>query len=249
MIVDVITIFPDLVSGALPYGIVRRALEGGRLEVRVHDLRQWGMGAHRQVDDAPYGGGGGMVLRPEPLFAAVEAVEAMDPPARTRRILLSPSGLRCDQALLGDLSRLPRLLLICGRYEGVDERVRADLVDDEVSIGDYVLSGGELPALVLIEGLTRLLPGALGDPHGAALDSFSGPALDWPAWTRPAEFRHLKVPEVLLSGDHARIDAWRRDRSRELTRERRPDLVAAAGSPVDGKMPGQGTDQRGRNEP
>ena len=230
MIVDVISIFPEMVRAALPFGIVRRSLEHGRLSVRVHDLRDWGVGRQRQVDDTPFGGGGGMVLRPEPLFAAVEAVETMHPASRCRRLLLSPQGPRCEQTDLRRLAGEERLLLLCGRYEGVDDRVRTDLVDEELSIGDYVLSGGELPALVLIEGVCRLLPGALGHPDGAAQDSFSDGLLDWPAWTRPATFRGLMVPDVLQSGHHAAIDKWRRDKKLELTRARRPDLLQKSGN-------------------
>jgi tRNA (guanine37-N1)-methyltransferase len=227
--VDVLTIFPDMVRDALPYGILRRALDSDLLSVTVHDLRTWGVGPSAQVDDTPFGGGGGMVLLPEPIFSAVEAIEAGDDPSRRHRVLLGPAGQRCRQEDLGRLAEMERLLLICGRYEGVDERVREHLVDEEISIGDYVLSGGELPALVLIEGLARLLPGALGDPDGARKDSFRDGRLDWPAWTRPATFRGLQAPEVLLSGDHGRIDKWRQEKSLELTRERRPDLLQKSG--------------------
>ena len=230
MNIDVISIFPEMIRAALPFGIVRRGLEAGRLSVRVHDLRDWGVGRHRQVDDTPFGGGGGMVLRPEPIFAAVEAVEALRPAGRCRRVLLSPQGRRCEQEDLGRLSRLDRLLLLCGRYEGIDDRVRTHLMDEELSIGDYVLSGGELPALVLIEGICRLLPGALGDAGGAAHDSFADGMLDWPAWTRPATFRGLTVPEVLQSGHHAEIAKWRRERKLEMTRKRRPDLLQKSGN-------------------
>jgi tRNA (guanine37-N1)-methyltransferase len=239
MIVDVVTIFPEMVESALPYGIVRRTLESGRLRVRVHDLREWGHGPHRQVDDAPFGGGGGMVLMPEPLFSAVEAVERLEPAARTHRILLSPRGDRCGQDDLARLAAEPRLLVICGRYEGVDERVREHLADEELSIGDYVLSGGELPALVIIEGVARLQPGALGDPRGADRDSFASGLLDWPQYTRPATFRGLSIPEVLLSGDHGKIAKWRQDKSLELTRQRRPDLLQKSGSGL----------ESGENEP
>ncbi len=227
--IDVVTIFPDLVRAALPFGILRRALERELVQVAAHDLRNWGVGAHRQVDDTPFGGGGGMVLMPGPLFEAVEAIEAGPPEGRRHRVLLSPRGRRCTQADFLRLAEHEQLLLICGRYEGVDERVREHLVDEEVSIGDYVLSGGELPALVLIEGMARLLPGALGDPQGAARDSFSGEGLDWPDWTRPATFRGLNAPEVLLSGDHERIAKWRKEKSLEMTLARRPDLLQKSG--------------------
>ncbi len=233
MIIDVVTIFPDLVRGALPYGIIRRAVESGRLEVRVHDLRRWGIGPHRQVDDAPFGGGGGMVLMPGPLYEAVEAIEAEAPAGRSHRVLLSPQGEPCTQQTLARLAGEERLLLLCGRYEGVDERVREGLADAEVSIGDYVLSGGELPALVLVEGVARLLPGALGDPEGAARDSFASGLLDWPHWTRPATFRGQGVPEVLLSGDHAAIAKWRQEKSLERTRRLRPDLLQKSGAKLE----------------
>ena len=240
MIIDVVTIFADLIRSVLPFGILGRAMQTGRLQLRVHDLRQWGIGPHRQVDDAPFGGGGGMVLMPEPLFQAVEAVEGMDPVARCRRILLSPRGRRCDQAHLRLLSQSERLLLLCGRYEGVDERVRERLVDEELSIGDYVLSGGEIPALVVIEGIARLLPGALGDPEAVAQDSFARRGLlDWPSWTRPATFRGLEVPDILLSGDHKKIAKWREKKSLELTRQCRPDLLQKSGEAL----------ESGKNEP
>ena len=227
--IDVLTIFPDMVRHALPYGILRRVQAAGKLVVEVHDLRQWGIGASRQVDDAPFGGGGGMVMRPEPIFDGVAAIETGAVPGRRWRVLLSPRGRRLQQADLARLADLERVLLICGRYEGVDERVCEHLVDEEISIGDYVLSGGELPALVLIEGLARLLPGALGDPLGASKDSFAAGSLDWPTWTRPATFKGLPVPEVLLLGDHMRIAKWRQDKSLELTKERRPDLLQKGG--------------------
>jgi len=227
--IDVLTIFPDMVCQALPYGILRRVQAAGKLTVAVHDLRQWGVGPSRQVDDTPFGGGGGMVLMPGPVFAGVAAVETGTSPGRRRRVLLSPRGRRLQQGDLARLAGLEKLLLICGRYEGVDERVCEELVDEEISIGDYVLSGGELPALVLIEGLARLLPGALGDPLGARKDSFAAGSLDWPQWTRPATFKGLRVPDVLLSGDHQRIAKWRQDKSLELTRTRRPDLLQKGG--------------------
>ncbi|MFQ5767821.1 MAG: tRNA (guanosine(37)-N1)-methyltransferase TrmD [Acidobacteriota bacterium] len=233
MIIDVITIFPEMIHAALPFGIVRRALERGLLEVRVHNLRDWGRGSQRQVDDRPFGGGGGMVLMPGPVFRAVEAVEPQANPSRARRILLSPKGRPCDQGMLRGLAGEKRLLLICGRYEGVDERVRGHLVDEDISLGDYVLSGGELPALVLIEGVARLLPGALGDSLGAAKDSFSSGHLDWPCFTRPAIFRQLPVPEVLLSGDHERIEKWRHSKSLELTAQHRPDLLQKCGKELE----------------
>ncbi|MFQ5719846.1 MAG: tRNA (guanosine(37)-N1)-methyltransferase TrmD [Acidobacteriota bacterium] len=235
MNIDVVSLFPEMVRAALPFGIVRRSLAAGRLTVHVHDLRAHGVGRHRQVDDAPFGGGGGMVLRPEPIFAAVEAIESAVPRRRRHRLLLTPRGHRCEQADLRRLARTDDLLIVCGRYEGVDERVRLHLADEDLSIGDYVLSGGELPALVLIEGICRLLPGALGDPEGAERESFEGDSLDWPAWTRPATFRGLSVPEVLQSGHHAQIQKWRQDKQLELTREARPDLLQKGGKGLETK--------------
>jgi tRNA (guanine37-N1)-methyltransferase len=194
--------------------------------VRLHDLRQFAEGRHRKVDDVPFGGGGGMVLMPGPLFAAVEAIRERHPVPSSRTILLSPQGTPYDQEHAKRLSSCDRLILICGRYEGVDERVREGLADEEISIGDYVLTGGELPAMVLVDSLTRLLPGALGDEEAARHDSFYEGVLDHPHYTRPAEFRGRKVPEVLLSGHHEQIAAWRRARALDSTARKRPDLLA-----------------------
>ncbi|HKQ97267.1 MAG TPA: tRNA (guanosine(37)-N1)-methyltransferase TrmD [Candidatus Polarisedimenticolia bacterium] len=225
MQIDVVTAFPGLVEGPLGFSIVRRAREAGLVEVRVHDLRDYTDDRHKKVDDTPYGGGGGMVLMPGPLFAAVEAIRGTTAAAGTRTILFCPQGRRYDQETAHRLSGYGRLILLCGRYEGVDERVREHLADESISIGDYVLTGGEIPALVLIDSITRLLPGALGDAEAARHDTFSEGMFDFPQYTRPADFRGHKVPEVLLSGDHARIEAWRRERALEKTARERPDLL------------------------
>ncbi|HEU4401556.1 MAG TPA: tRNA (guanosine(37)-N1)-methyltransferase TrmD [Candidatus Polarisedimenticolia bacterium] len=222
---DIITAFPGMFDGPLGHSIVRRARDGGLLEVRLHDLRDYSTDRHRKVDDVPYGGGGGMILLPAPLFAAVEAIRERHPAASSRTILLCPQGRRYDQETAKRLAGYGRIILICGRYEGVDERVREHLVDESISIGDYVLTGGEIPAMVLVDSVTRLLPGALGDEEAARRDSFYEDILDHPHYTRPAEFRGWKVPEVLLSGNHARIAAWRQARALEATERTRPDLL------------------------
>ncbi len=224
---DVLTLFPGIFSGPLDESIMRRARESGLVEVHVHDLRDWAADKHRTVDDYPFGGGAGMVMKPEPLFAAVEAVQALVEPAPTT-ILLTPQGRPLDRELVAELSASPRLLLICGRYEGVDERVREHLVDVEVSVGDVVLSGGELPALLLIDALARRVPGVLGSEDSLEEESFEGGLLEYPHYTRPAEFRGWEVPEVLLSGHHAEIARWRRRQSLLRTRDRRPDLLPRA---------------------
>jgi len=224
--VDVVTIFPAVLEPYLSEGMLGIAREKGLLEVHVHNLRDYASDRHRSVDDRPYGGGPGMVMMPGPIFAAVEDISARCEP-RPRLLLPSPQGRTFNQPLAAELAREPRLLLVCGRYEGYDERVRAGLSAEEVSIGDYVLTGGELPALVIIDSVARLLPGVLGHEDSARLDSF-GPdgALDYPQYTRPADFRGMKVPEVLLSGNHKAIADWRRQQSIERTRQRRPDILA-----------------------
>ncbi len=227
MRIDVLTIFPGIFSGPLDESILKRAREAKLIEIAVHDLREWATDRHRRVDDYTFGGGPGMVMKPEPLFAAVEAVKALhDAPATT--VLMTPQGERLDRELAADLASLPRLLLICGRYEGVDERVSEHLVDREVSSGDVVLSGGELPALLLIDAVARLIPGVLGAADSLDEESFEDSLLEYPQYTRPAEFRGWQVPEVLLSGHHAEITRWRRRQRLLRTRQRRPDLLAAA---------------------
>lgn len=226
---DIITIFPGLFPGPLGEGIIGRAIERGLLDLRVHDLRDFAEGPHRQVDDEPFGGGGGMVLKPEPLFAAVEAVRAElshDGVSAGPVVLLSPQGDTLRQERAEELARGAQMTLLCGRYEGIDERVREHLVDGELSIGDYVLTGGELPAMVVVEAVTRLQPGALGDAEAAGRDSFSEGLLDYPQYTRPAEFRGHAAPEVLRSGNHQAIAEWRRRQSLLATARKRPDLLA-----------------------
>lgn len=226
MRIDILTIFPGIFESPLRESLLGRAIAAGILDVRVHDIREHGIGRHRQVDDEAYGGGPGMVMRPEPIFAAVEALG----PGNKRVILLSPAGRRLDQALVRELAAEPWLVLVCGRYEGVDERVVEGLPAEEVSIGDYVLSGGEVPALVVLEAVSRLVPGVIGREESHERDSF-GPEglLDHPHYTRPAEFRGMRVPEVLLSGHHAEIERWRREAALEKTRRNRPDLLEGRG--------------------
>jgi tRNA (guanine37-N1)-methyltransferase len=226
---DVITLFPAVFPGPLAAGVVGRALEQGLIEIEAHDLRQWGLGAHRQVDDIPYGGGPGMVLRPEPLFEAIRKVREVAGLPRPRGILLSAHGRRLTAELVEELAREPRLLLVCGRYEGVDERVSTGLQLDEVSVGDFVVSGGELPAMMLIEAVARRLPGTLGDPESAVDESFSAGLPEYPHYTRPAVFEGMAVPEVLRSGDHAKIASWRAEAAMERARRLRPDLLTGAG--------------------
>ena len=226
MRIDVLTIFPRLFAPFLEESILGSALRRELLAVAVHDLRDWTQDRHRSVDDAPYGGGPGMVLRPEPLVAAIEALAGPRGPARKARVvLLSPQGSRLDQAGLAALAHEEHLVLVCGRYEGVDQRVIDLAVDAELSIGDYVLSGGEVPALVVIEGVARLLPGVVGNPESVAHESFQAGLLEGPHYTRPPIFGGLAVPEVLRSGDHAAVARWRAERARERTRARRPDLL------------------------
>jgi tRNA (guanine37-N1)-methyltransferase len=223
---DVFTLFPEVFNPYLQSSILKRAQESGLLSVALHNIRDWTSDRHHVCDDMPYGGGGGMVMKPEPIFNAVESV--LGAPPACPLILLSPQGRVFTQSLAWELSQQPHLALLSGRYEGIDERVIEHLVTDEISIGDYVLSGGELPALVLIDAITRLLPGALGDPQGAWDDSHATGLLEYPHYTRPPEFRGWVVPEVLLSGDHARIARWRRQQALLRTRQRRPDLLEKA---------------------
>jgi tRNA (guanine37-N1)-methyltransferase len=226
--IEVVTIFPRMLEGPLADGIVQRARERGVVEIRVHDLRDHTEDRHRTVDDAPFGGGPGMVMKAEPFFRAVEAIRAAAPAASEAVVLLSPRGRRFDQATARRFADLERLVLLCGRYEGIDERVAEALAAEEVSLGDFVLTGGEVAALAVAEATVRLLPGALGDDASAESDSFEGQLLDWPHYTRPASWRGRSVPDALVSGDHGRIRRWRRLEALRATRERRPDLLAAA---------------------
>lgn len=230
---DLITIFPEFFRETFDYGIIRRARAAGLVEIRAHDLRRWTHDKHRQVDDRPFGGGDGMILKPEPIFEAVEELTGREAGSASyaegvRVILLSPQGRTFTQALAQELSAGSQVVLICGRYEGVDERVSERLVTDEVSVGDYILSGGEPAAVVLVDAITRLVPGALGSETSALNESFSEELLDYPHYTRPVEFRGMKVPEVLLSGHHREIARWRAARALEKTRRNRPDLLERA---------------------
>ena len=224
MRIDVVTLFPGILRGPLDESMLRLAQERGKVEIRLIDLRDYAEGKHRVADDAPYGGGGGMVLKPEPLFRAVRALRRVG----SRVILLDARGRRFTQAVSRELAKVDHLILLAGHYEGVDERVRRHLVDDEISIGDYVLTGGELPALVVIDGVVRLLPGVLGGENAPDHDSFAHGLLEEPHYTRPAEFEGLRVPDVLLSGDHAAVSAWRRHQALWTTYCQRPDLLPEA---------------------
>jgi tRNA (guanine37-N1)-methyltransferase len=221
MKIDVLTLFPAMFAGPLDESIVKRARQAGLLDLTIHNLRDYAHDRHKTVDDRPFGGGPGMLLKPEPIFEAVETLAR----EKTRVILLSPAGRVFNQAIARELALLDDLLLVSGHYEGFDERVREQLADDELSIGDFVLTNGALPAMVIIDAVTRLLPGALGDEESAHEESFSHGLLEYPQYTRPAEFRGMKVPEVLLSGHHAEIARWRTEQSRRRTAERRPDLL------------------------
>ena len=226
MHIDVVTIFPDAFAGVLGASILGRAIEAGIVDVGLHDLREWTDDKHRSVDDAPYGGGAGMVMRPEPWFRAIEELRAAPPAPHV--VLCTPQGRAFNQEIANELAQRERLILCAARYEGVDERVREHLVDDEISIGDYVLSGGEIPAMVLIDAVVRLLPGALGSDESTVEESFNDSLLEYPHYTRPAEFRGWQVPAVLLSGNHGEITRWRRGQRIRRTAARRPDLLAGA---------------------
>jgi tRNA (guanine37-N1)-methyltransferase len=226
--IDVVTIFPGMVEAPLGDGIVRRAREAGLVDIRVHDLRAFAEDRHRTVDDTPFGGGPGMVMKAEPFFRAFEAVWPEGKGTGDAVVLLTPRGRRFEQRAARRLAGLDRLMLLCGRYEGIDERVAEGLATEELSLGDFVLTGGEVAALAVVEATVRLLPGALGDEGSAEADSFETGLLDWPHYTRPAKVRGREVPEILLSGDHGRIRRWRRREALRATRERRPDLLSVA---------------------
>jgi tRNA (guanine37-N1)-methyltransferase len=227
--VDIITIFPDYFREVFEYGIIRRARAASLVEITAHDLRSWTSDKHKVVDDRPFGGGDGMVLKPEPIFAAVESLAGArrraDVPSGKRVVLLSPQGKQFTQSMAAEFAQSDQLVLICGRYEGVDERVADALVTDEVSIGDYVLSGGEPAALVVVDAVVRLIPGALGSETSATTESFSDGLLDYPHYTRPPDYEGLGVPEVLLTGHHAEIERWRQEAAEEKTKRNRPDLL------------------------
>jgi tRNA (guanine37-N1)-methyltransferase len=227
--VDIITIFPDYFREVFEYGIIRRARAASLVEIKAHDLRSWTADKHKMVDDRPFGGGDGMVLKPEPIFAAVESMTGArrraDVPSGKRVVLLSPQGKQFTQSIASEFAQSDQLVLICGRYEGVDERVAKALVTDELSIGDYVLSGGEPAALVVVDAVVRLIPGALGSETSATTESFSDGLLDYPHYTRPPDFEGMRAPEVLLTGHHAEIERWRQEAAEEKTKRNRPDLL------------------------
>jgi tRNA (guanine37-N1)-methyltransferase len=223
---DIFTLFPEVFPSYLDSSILKRARQRGLLHVDVHNIRDWALDRHHVTDDLPYGGGGGMVMKVEPVFSAVESI--LSAPAPCPVVMLTPQGRVFTQKVAEDLIQNSHLALICGRYEGVDERIREHLVTDEISIGDFVLTGGELPALMLVDALTRLLPGVLGDPDGAADDSHSSGLIEYPHYTRPSEFRGWQVPEILLSGNHAKVAQWRREQSLLRTKIRRPDILEKA---------------------
>lgn len=240
---EVFTLLPEVFPSYLETSILKRARERGLIDVRVHNIRDYTHDKHHTTDDTPYGGGGGMVMKPEPVFEAIETVLGLSPLSPTEPasnipiILLTPQGRVFNQIIAKELSAHPHIALLCGRYEGIDERIREHLVTDEISIGDYVLTGGEIPALILIDAISRLLPNVLGDPTGAEDDSHAMGLLEYPHYTRPPEFRGWKAPEVLLSGDHSKIDKWRRQQALERTFKKRPDMLETAElSKEDGKF-------------
>jgi tRNA (guanine37-N1)-methyltransferase len=219
--IDVLTLFPAMFAGPLDESIIKRARQAGLLDLQLHQLRDWTHDRHKTVDDRPFGGGPGMLLKPEPIFEAVESLKREN----TRVVLMSPAGRKFDQGIARRLAQEQHLLIVTGHYEGFDERIRTALADEELSIGDYVLTNGALPAMVVIDTVARLLPGVLGDDASANEESFSNGLLEYPQWTRPAEFRGMKVPEVLVSGNHAEIAKWRAEQAQARTQERRPDLI------------------------
>jgi tRNA (guanine37-N1)-methyltransferase len=226
MKIDILTLFPEICRAPLSESMMKRAQENKIVDLRVHNLRDWTTDKHHIVDDAPFGGGQGMVMKPEPIFAAVEDLkQSAIKKQQSKIILMSPAGRRLDQKMATDLSHESHLIVICGHYEGVDHRVIEHLVDLEISIGDYVLTNGAIAAVVLVDAIVRLLPGVLGHEHSAVDDSFSAGLLEGPQYTRPAEFRGWKAPEVLLSGNHAEIAKWRKEEARKRTRKNRPDLL------------------------
>jgi tRNA (guanine37-N1)-methyltransferase len=227
---DIITIFPDLFAGVLKFGILQRAQRAGLVEINIVNLRDFAAGKHRSVDDRPYGGGEGMVFMPGPLSAAIDRCAGETKAPGTQVVLFTPQGKLWSQEMALEFSTIPHAILICGRYEGVDQRVVDCLVDREVSIGDFVLTGGEIPAMVILDSVVRLIPGALGKRESALNESFSTGLLDYPQYTRPHSFRGHKVPEILLSGDHAKIQKWRKEKAVERTMRTRPDMIKKSGS-------------------
>jgi len=227
MRIDIITIFPKMFEPVLNESIIKRAQNKGKVKIYVHNLRDYSLDKHKKIDDRPFGGGSGMVMRPEPIFRAVETLRLQTPDSRlqTKVILLCPQGEKLTQKVAKKLAKYKHLILICGHYEGVDERIRKYLADEEISIGDYVLTGGEIPAMVLVDCVVRLMPGVLGDKNSLNFESFKDNLLEYPHYTRPANFRGMKVPVILLSGDHNKIEIWRRKAALKRTKQRRPDIL------------------------
>ena len=224
MRIDILTLFPKMFEGVLGESIIKRARKKGKVDIRVHNLRDWTDDKHGKVDDKPFGGGPGMVIKPQPLFDAVSALKGK----ASRVVLMTPQGKTLDHQVAKRLSGYRHIIIVCGHYEGIDERFRKKLVTDEISLGDFVLTGGEIPAMALVDTLVRLVPGVVGDKDSLEFESFSSGLLEYPQYTRPAEFRGLKVPEVLLSGDHNKVDVWRREMAVKRTRSRRPDMLNPA---------------------
>jgi len=236
MRIDIITIFPKMFEPVLNESIIKRAQNSGKVKIHIHDSRSYTLDKHKKVDDRPFGGGSGMVMCAQPIFSTVEQIKSqIAKNVKPQVILLCPQGKKLDQKTAKKLSKCKHLILICGHYEGVDERVRQNLVDEEISIGDYVLTGGELPAMVLVDAIVRLIPGVLGDKNSLNFESFEGNLLEYPQYTRPADFRGLKAPSVLLSGDHKKIEVWRKKEALKRTRDRRPDLLRCANKSKKGK--------------
>ena len=225
MRIDIVTIFPKMFAPVLDESIIKRAQSKGKVRIYIHDLREHSLDKHRKIDDHPFGGGAGMVMRPESIFRAVEDIKLKVKSKKAKVILLCPQGERLNQKLGQELTKYKHLILICGHYEGIDERVRKYLVNKEISIGDYVLTGGELPAMVLVDCLVRLLPGVLGDKNSLKFESFEGNLLEYPQYTRPATFKGKTVPAVLLSGNHKKIEEWRKQQAIKITKSKRPDLL------------------------
>jgi tRNA (guanine37-N1)-methyltransferase len=225
MRIDIITIFPKMFKAVLNESIIRRAQAKGKVKIYIHNLRDYTLDKHKKVDDRPFGGGSGMVMRPQPIFKAVEEIKAKPKTKKAKVILLCPQGEKLNQKVARRLAKYKHLVLICGHYEGIDERVRQYLVDEEISIGDYVLTGGELPAMVLVDSIVRLMPGVLGDKNSLNFESFKGNLLEYPQYTRPAKFKDMSVPSILLSGDHKKIQLWKIKEALKRTKKRRPDLL------------------------
>lgn len=220
MLIDILTLFPKMFEGVFEESIIKRAQKRGKAKIRIHNLRDWSKDKHKKVDDAPFGGGPGMVLKPQPLFDAIDNLKS----AKARVILLTPQGKTLNQKIAKRLSKFKHLILVCGHYEGIDERFRQSIVTDEISLGDFILTGGEIPAMALVESVVRLIPGVVGDKDSLEFESFTSGLLEYPQYTRPASFKGMQVPDILLSGDHKKIELWRRENALKRTKNRRPDL-------------------------